>query len=239
MKDFSTYIKENQNSYPVDGRYGFYMFLHTLDELKFSFIKTNNYLNTGNFLYFFRTQLIKNPDSIEDAFEFKDSIQNTFETFEKLSSERLSFYFGIRNGILEYGFFNDMKDVIYKTGQFEIKDNELRNIKSYKCLILISGILLNANTRTLKILQEVKKDLKNLLSDKTSKGITILTIQRLRKMISKDQLKDINDLDKYFTDWCSKFPWGNKVECYTDDSEDIVSFYVKIKPKNNEPSITL
>ena len=100
LKDFQTYIKENQNA-PVDGRYGFYMFLHSLDELKFSFIKTSDYLNTGNFNYFFRTETIKNKLDVLDNFEFKESNKNTFKTYNKLQSERLTFYFGIRNNILE------------------------------------------------------------------------------------------------------------------------------------------
>jgi len=239
VKDFLTYIKENNQNHPIDGRFGFYMFLHTLDELNFSFVKTSNYLNTGNFLYFFRTEIIKKPIDISDAFEFKDSNINTFNIYEKINTERLSFYFGIRNNMIEYGFYNDMTDIIYKTGQFEVKDKEVRSIKSYKCLILINGVLSETNTRTLKILQEVKKDLKNLFQDKKSKTITIITTQRLRKIISKDQLKEEKDLDKYFTDWCNKFPWGKKVESYIDDSEDDISFYIKIKPKNNEPSIVL
>jgi len=237
MKDFLTYIKENQNT-PVDGRYGFYMFLYSLDELKFTFIKTGDYLNTGNFLYFFRTEIIRTSIDVLDNFEFKDSNKYTFRTYNKLKDERLSFYFGVRNGILEYGFYNDMKDVIYKTGQFEIKDQELRSIKSYKCLVLINGVLQLTNTRTLKILHEVKNDLKNLFPEVNSKGVTILTTQRLRKTFQKDQIKE-EKLDKYFSDWCNKFPWGKKVESYIDDSEDIVSFYIKIKPKNNEPSIVL
>jgi len=237
IKNYLTYIKENQNA-PVDGRFGFYMFLHSLDELKFTFIKTGDYLNVGNFEYFFRTEIIKNQIDVLDNFEFKESNGNTFRTYEKIKDERLSFYFGIRNGILEFGFYNDMTDIIYKTGQFEIKDRELRTIKSYKCLVLINGVLNTTNTRTLKILHDVKKDLKNLFPDIPNKGITILTIQRLRKMIPKDQIKE-KDLEKYFSDWCSKFSWVKKVESYIDDSEDIISFYVKIKPKKNEPSITL
>ena len=237
LKDFQTYIKENQNA-PVDGRYGFYMFLHSLDELKFSFIKTSDYLNTGNFNYFFRTETIKNKLDVLDNFEFKESNKNTFKTYNKLQSERLSFYFGIRNNILEYGFYNDVKDIIYKTGQFDIKDKEVRSIKAYRCLVMISGILNEMNSRTLKLLYEIKNDLKNLFPDVANKGITILTPQRIRKTINKKDITEEN-LDKYFSDWCNKFPWGKNVESSVDNSDDIVSFYVKITPKSNEPSITL
>jgi hypothetical protein len=242
IKDFLTYIKENQGS-PVDGRYGFYMFLHTLDEMKFSFIKSGNYLNTGNFLYFFRTEWIKKPIDVLDGFEFKDSVKNTFRTYGKISNEKLSFYFGIRNGILEYGFYNDLKDVIYKTGQLNIKDNELRQIKSYSCLAMISGVLRIASTKTLTLLHEIKKDLKYFFEDKTSKGIIILTTMRLRKVISKELLKDnmknSDDLTNTFVEWCNKYPWGKKIEAYIDDSEDDVSFYIKIKSKNSDKPVVL
>ena len=241
MKDFITYIKENQESL-IDGRYGFYMFLQTLDELKFLFVKSGDYLNTGNFLYFFRTEWIKTQLDVLDEFEFKDSVKNTFNVLNKLQSEKLSFYFGIRNGNLEYGLYSDLKDILYKTGQFSIKDKELRQLKSYKCLLLINGVLRMASTRTLILLHEIKKDMKQLFEDKTSKGTTILTTMRLRKVISKDKLiEEMKDdkLTEHFVEWCKKYPWGKKVDAYIDDTDTDVSFYVKINPKVSEKPIVL
>jgi hypothetical protein len=241
IKNYITYLKESQES-SIDGRYGFYMFLQTLDDLKFSFVKSGNYLNTGNFLYFFRTEWIKNPIEVLDEFEFKDSVKNTFKILNKLQSEKLSFYFGIRNGNLEYGLYSDLKDMLYKTGQFIIKDNELRQIKSYNCLLLINGVLKIASTKTLILLHEIKKDMKQLFEDKTSNGTTILTTMRIRKIISKDKLiEEMKDdkLTDYFVEWCKKYPWAKKVEAYIDDTDTNVSFYVKINPKISEKPITL
>jgi hypothetical protein len=240
IKNFLTYINETKQEPTNDNRYGFYMYLQTLDELKFSFIKSGNYLNTGNFLYFFRTEWIKNPTKILNEFESKNSIRNVFRIYNKINQEKLSFYFGIRNGILEYGFYNDLKDVIYKAGEFKIKDSELRKMTSYKCLTMISGILKIASTKTLKLLHEIKKDMKYLFEDKTNKGTTILTTMRLRKPINKNLLKNEKDLDVYFTNWCNDHPWGEKVESYIDDSEnDYVSFYVKIKNQISEKPVAL
>jgi hypothetical protein len=239
IKNFITYITENQST--IDGRYGFYMFLNTLDELKFSFIKSGNYLNTGNFIYFFRTEWIKNPIDIKDEFEFKDSIKNSFNTYNKISKDKLCFYFGIRNDKLEYGFYNDLKDVIYKTGEFPIKDAELRQIKSYRCLAMISDILRIASIKTLVILHDIKKDMKYLFEDKTSKSLTILTTMRLKKIFDKESLKEYkeDDLITMFVNWCNKYPWGKKAEAYIDDNENEISFYVKIKTKNSDKPITL
>ena len=103
---------------------------------------------------------------------------------------------------------------------------------------MIGGILNEMNSRTLKLLYEIKNDLKNLFPDVANKGITILTPQRLRKIFDKKNITEEN-LDKYFSDWCNKFPWGKKVESSVDNSDDVVSFYVKITPKSNEPYIIL
>lgn len=238
IKDFLTYIKENQEI--IDGRSGFYLLLQTLDTLKFSFIKSGNFLNVGNFLYFFRTEWIKNPVNVLNNFESKDLVKNTFRTYSKLKNEKLAFYIGVRNGNLEFGFYSDLKDVIYKTGEFKIRDSELRKMTSFKCVTMINGILRLASIKTLTILHQIKKDMKYLFEDKTSKEISILTTMRLKKVIDKKELdQNYDDLIKYFVDWCNKYPWGKKVEAYIDDTEDDVSFYVKIKPKESEKPVTL
>jgi len=90
-----------------------------------------------------------------------------------------------------------------------------------------------------KILFVIKKDLKYLFEEKNSKGINILTTMRLRKIIEKSLLKDQEDLEKYFNEWCSKYPWGKKIESYIDDSGDDVSFYIKIKPDNSDQPVVL
>lgn len=241
IKSFLTYIRENQEKNVIDGRNGFFIILQILDTLKFSFIKSGNYLNVGNFLYFFRTEWIKNPVNVLNSIQSKDLIKNTFKIYSKIKDEKLSFYFGVRNGNLEFGFYNDLKDVIYKTGEFKIRDSELRKMTSFKCVTMISGILRLASTKTLTILHQIKKDMKYLFEDKTSKGISILTTMRLRKVIEKKELdqKNYDDLIKYFVDWCNKYPWGKKVEAYIDDTEDDVSFYIKIKPKESEKPLTL
>lgn len=232
ITNFSTYINESKKEASIDNRYGFFTFLQILDDMKFSFIKSGDYLNVGNFLYFFRTEWIKNPQIVLQKFESIESIKNIFKVYSKINHEKLAFYFGVRNGILEYGFYNDIKDTIYKTGEFKVRDGEMKKMTSFKCLTMISGILRLSSTKTLIILHQVKKDMKYLFEDKVSKGTTILTTQRLRKIIAKNLLdmKDDN-LVKHFVDWCNKYPWGKKVEAYIDDSTEDVSFYVKIIDK--------
>ena len=237
ITDFTTFIKEGLNM--IDDRSGFFTLLQILDELKFSFIKTSNYLNVGNYFYFFRTERIKKPMDITSGFESKEKVMNTAKVYNKINTQSLCFYFGIRNGMLEYGLYNDFEDMVYKTGEFKTRDGELRKMKSYKCLALISGVLRISSTKTLNILHQIKKDLKYLFEDKKSKGTYILTTMRIRKIIQKDLLKDIEDLEKYLVDWCNKYPWSKKVESYIDDSEDDVSFYIKIKPNESDKPITL
>ena len=235
MIKYNDYIKENQLK--LDGRHGFFMFLKLIDDLKFNFIKSNHYLNVGKYLYFFTTEHIKNKDKFYDYFRDCLSIKTTVNTAINLKDKRISFYFGIKDNKLEYGFQDDTTREIYKTGSFEVDDRYVKSLKSYKCLVLIVNIFKDVNLKNLKLLHEIKSSMKNWYEDKGK--ILILNENILKKTINKDdlkeELKDINDLLRKYENWCEKFKWVNKVFYYIDnDDDDSVTFYIKIKPKNSE-----
>ena len=232
MIKYYEYIKENQLK--LDGRHGFFMFLKLIDDLKFNFIKTNHYLNVGKYLYFFTTEHIKNKDKFYDHFRDCLSIKTTCDTAINLKDKRISFYFGIKDNKLEYGFQDDMNRDIYKTGSFEVDDRYVKALKSYKCLVLIVNILKNVNLKNLMLLHEIKSHMKGWYEDKGK--VIILNENILKKTISKEnlkeELKDVNALLRKYENWCEKFKWVNKVFYYIDnDDEDNVTFYIKIKPK--------
>lgn len=231
MINYKDFIKEKIDI-KLDGKYGFFMFLKLIDDLKMNFLKTSHYLNTGKYQYFFTTEHIKNKEQFVGYFRDSLSIKTTCDTAQKLKDIRLSFYFGIKNNNLEYGFQDDMKKFIYKTGIFEIDNKYIRSIKSYKCLSLIENILKKTDLLKLNLLQEIKSALKFWYENKGD--ILILNDNIIRKSIDKEDIK--NDIEDYsvllqsYEKWCEKFKWINKVYYYIDnDDENKVTFYIKIK----------
>ncbi len=236
MINYIQYIKEN-NSPKIDGKYGFFLFLKLIDDLKLNFIKTSNYLNTGKYQFFFTTENIKNKENFVGYFNDSLSLKTTCDTAKKIKDLRISCYFGIKNNILEYGFQDDMNKNIYKTGEFNIDNKYIKSLNSYKCLSLIDGILKRTNLINLNLLQEVKSALKFWYENEGN--ILILNDTIIKKSIDKNELKDeltdVNKLLYKYETWCEKFKWYNKVYYYLDsDDEDMVTFYIKIKPKTSK-----
>jgi hypothetical protein len=232
MIKYYQYIKEN-NGPKLDGKYGFFMFLKLIDDMKMNFIKSTHFLNTGKYQYFFTTEHIRSKDTFLGYFTDSLSLKTTCETAEQIKDNRMSFYFGIKNNNLEYGFQNDMTREIYKTGLFKVDTRYVRSLKSYKCLVLIEGILKNSNLTNLNLLQEIKSHLKGWYEGKGI--ILILNENIIKKTIDKEELteelKDVNGLLRKYEKWCEKFKWINKVFYYIDgEDDDNVTFYIKIKP---------
>jgi len=238
MIKYYEYIKENQMK--LDGKHGFFMFLKLLDDMKMNFLKTGHYLNTGKYQYFFTTDHIRNKDHFAGYFRDSLSLKITCVAAKQLKDKRVSFYFGVKDNMLEYGFQDDMTREIYKTGLFQINTRYLRSLKSYKCLSLIENILKNSNIGNLNLLQKVKINLKNWYE---GKGSTIILNENIvkktiEKASIKEDVKDSNALLRKYEVWCEKFKWFDKVYYYVDNEEENeVTFYVKIKPKQNDQEI--
>lgn len=239
MKDYYEYIKEN-NEIRLDGRHGFFMFLKLIDDMKMHFIKTNHFLNVGKYQYFFTTEAIRRKDEFLAYFKECLSLKITCDTAKKIKDERLSFYFGVKDNHMEYGFNDDMKRSIYRTGIFDVNTKYLRSLRSYKCLSLIENVLKNSNISNLNLLQEIKSHLKGWYENKGN--LLILNENMIRKTLKRDDIHDeaknsVELLQKY-EKWCEKFKWHNKVYYYIDNEEDNeVDFYIKIKPKKNVEEI--
>jgi hypothetical protein len=237
MINYYDYIKENEGP-KLDGRHGFFMFLKLIDDLKMHFIKSNHYFNMGKYQYFFTTEHVAKKEDFHGYFTDSMSLRTTCETAEQIKDERISFYFGVKNNNLEYGFQNDMSREIYKTGLFKVDTKYVRSLKSYKCLSLIEGVLKNSNLSNLILLHDIKSALKTGWYE--GKGdVIILNENIIRKTISKEDLKeeskDSNAILKKYEDWCEKFKWAKKVFYYIDNEDDEkVTFYIKVKPKQIE-----
>lgn len=213
-----------------DGKNGFFMFLEVIDEMKMNFIKSSNYLNIGNYLYFFTTEYIKNKEQLFDIIVDLSSIEILFKTYKNIKDNRLSFFIGIKDNILEYGFQDDMTLLVYKTGYFKINNNFLKNLNSFKCLSLIDGILKITNLNNLNLLHEIKKSLFYWYKDEGQPFVLNNII--VKKSIDKSVVKHLkpHELLYKYERWCEKFKWFNKVYYYIDnDDDDKITFYIKIK----------
>lgn len=218
----------------LNGKYGFFIFLDIIDQLKNSFIK-EDYLNTKDFNLFFTTDKIEDKMKLSDILEFKKSLNIAYETLIHIRNLRLSFYFGVKDFKLQYGFHDDLKRMIYKVGEFKITSTFLRNLRSYKCITLISNILENVILKDLNILQKTKKDLVYFIDDKF-KDIKFIDEKRLFKCISNKELDNYvkgDKLTEYFDSWCFKHKWYYSVYNYVDRDDNNTYFYIKIKDKDD------
>lgn len=235
MIKYIEYLKEN-NSNKIDSRNGFFMYLSLIDELKMNFLKTSKYLNTEDYQYFFTTEHIKNKNKFEDIFDKMLSLKTTCSVAQGNLGKRLSFYFGVKNNKLEYGFQDDSDRDLMKTGEFDVDYRFIRGLRSFKCLSLIQGILENSRLPNLNLLQEIKLDLEYWFEDKGD--ILIFNEEIVTKAIDKDDIKqEIIDIPKLlykYEKWCEGFKWFNKVYFYIDAEDDKnATFYIKIKNKKN------
>jgi len=201
--------------------------------LKNSFIK-EDYLNVRDFNIFFTTDKIKDKNKLSDLIEYKKSLDVAFITLSHIKNLRLSFYFGVRDFNIEYGFHDDLKRMVYKVGEFKITSSYLKSLQSYKCITMISKVLLSVNLKDLELLQKVRMDLKYLFDQKFN-DIEIKHGDKVIKKINKVELNNYYNVDKiteYFDLWSFKHNWYYNTYNYTDVEGDDVYFYVKIKPND-------
>jgi hypothetical protein len=224
---------QNINESKLNGKYGFFMFLEIIDEMKNSFIK-ENHLNTSDFNMFFTTDKILDKNKLTNILEYKNSIDVSYQTLIHIRNLRLSFYFGIRNFVLEYGFHDDLKRMVYKTGEFKITSSFLKNLSNYKCITLINNILKNSNLKNLVMLQNIKNDNKNLI-DKKFTDIKIYD-DRVIKKINNIELNNYikNDISEFFDSWSFKHKWYYSTYNYIDINELDTDFHIKLKDPDKD-----
>jgi hypothetical protein len=229
-------ISENyvNNEFKMGGKYTFFMFLLVIDELKNSFVK-EDYLNIKDFNLFFTTDHIKNKTNLINLLQYKKTLEYGYDTFIKLKQHRLSFYFGIKDYILEYGFHDDMKRIIWKIGEFKMTNVFLKNLSSYKSIVLISKILNNINLKELILLQKIKTDIKELFGINTGQCLIEDELRVVKKINNIELLNYYRDnkISDYFNNWCSNFKWFYNTYNYVFTDEDNTYFYVKLKKSDS------
>ena len=226
MNKFSENITES-----LAGVNGFNIFLNIIDSFDFHFHKIN-YLNIGDYFYFFYTDKIEKKHELLDMLEFKKSLPSAYETLKTIINERISFYISIKE-ILEFGFFNIDKDTFHKIGEFPVTSKTIRNL-NHKTLKLILYNLSKVNIKNMKFLHSLKNDFNSLFKD--CQGVIKIMDEYRIKNTFESNIFDGNDLDddkltNHINHWGMKYPWYNKVTCYAvvDLIEKKVNFFIRIK----------
>jgi len=225
ISKYNAYLNESK----VSGKYGFFMFLDIIDRMNNSFIM-EDYLNVSDFNIFFTTDKIKDKGKLTDILEFKKSLISAYNTLIHIRNLRLSFYFGVRYSMLEYGFHDDIKRVVYKIGEFKVNSSFLNRMSSYKCVSLIYDILKNVKLKDLVFLSNIKTEIRYLFDNKFD--VRIDSGDRVIKTINNIELKNYysgDDVRIYFDSWCYKFKWYYDVYNYVDVDDDNTYFIIKLK----------
>jgi len=216
----------------LSGQNAFDIFLDIICDFNFIFVK-QNYLNMGDYNYFFTTEKISNKQEVLDTLKRKSSLETAYLTLGSIKDMRLSIYFAIKDNVLTYGYFNEDNSYIYKVGKFKINTKILKLLSRKKCLKTIRSILDNSNLKNLSLLQIIKVDFHTLF-DNVKSDVEIIDENRIKNTfdlsIFKDEDRNENKLRIYLTQWSRNFKWSNKCYYIIHLTEKYAHFYIKIIP---------
>jgi len=228
MKQFSK-LYENED-FDLSGVGGFEVFIDTIDELELLFIK-NDFLNQGEFSYFFTSEKIDDNYNVINLLKRKRSLNFAYNTLQSIKEMRLSFFFGVKRKTLIYGFFNEDTKYIYKVGAFNVTTKYLQKMKGYS-LKNIKNVLLNVNMFRINKVHQIKKDMETLFegveADITIKKPYIVTKKYPLNTFKEEDLSE-NKLNYSLLIWSRKFKWHHKVYSFVNITEENVLFNIKLK----------
>lgn len=231
-QEFVKLLKENtqENTIDLAGKNAFKLFLNVIDEFEHTFMK-QNYLNTGEYLYFFTTDKIIKKYEIIDVLEHKSSLKYAYYTLAKLKDMRLSFYFGIKKNMLYYGFYNETNGYVYKVGEFKVNNNFLSTIKN-GCFKTIRKVIEKMNLKNINQLHLIRVDFHTFFQDFNG-DIEIMDEERIKKTFNSNIFKeeDLDELKLNYTleQWSRNFDWSGKYYYYSLITDKFIHFYIKIK----------
>ena len=220
-----------ENNIKLSGKNAFDIFLNMISDFNMLFIK-QDYYNTGDYNYFFTSEKITKTKEIIDTLSRKKSLETAYKTLGNIQNMRLSFFFGVKNSVLFYGYYNEDNRYVYKVGKFKVTPKDLRNISKKKSMKTIRLILQNNNLKNMKLLQEIKVDFHTLF-DTDENDVEILDEYRIKNSFSSDFLReedlDENKLRIFLLQWSRNFKWSDKCHYYIHLTDKYVHFYIKIK----------
>lgn len=233
MNKYNNFLKEEIEEIELAGKHAFEVWLDVIDDAGNEFTK-QNYLNTNTYSYFFTTDPIGDNVDVASHFELKQSLNTAYKTLLSIKNDRVSFYFGVREFKLEYGFFDEIKMLVYKVGIFSITTQFLKNLVEHDCLSVIKRTFRKSNLTNLNKLHEVKKDFETFW-DQIEGKIEIMDEKRIKKSFSLENFSvdDRNEIKMSISleKWAFDFPWRKSFNYYANLTEKFVHLYIKIKEK--------
>lgn len=207
----------------------FDIFLEVIDELNYKF-HNQEYMNTGIYSYFFQTDLINIDMKILDLFEFKKSLPLAYPTLKSIKDKRITFYFAVKEMILEYGFFDPDKELVYKIGEFDINVNYLKSLKN-RCIISIKSSLNKSNIRYVFLLNKIKKELLKIFN--VEGKIKVLDEFRIKisydKKLFKDEDLTEDNMNNYINNWLIDNKLYKNYIGHAVITDDNVNIYINTK----------
>lgn len=224
-------IDPSINKEQMSGKYAFDIFLDIISDFDLLFIK-QDYYNTQDYWYFFTTEKITKYKELLDVLKRKTSLKLAHTTLNSLKDKKLSFFFGVKDYTVFYGFNDEITGEVYEVGKFKTTNKEFKNLKYKKCLKTIRDVIKNSNLKNLKLLHTIKKDFKTLFN-LNDVDIEIIDERRVKSTYSIDifKIQDRNEdrLAIYMTQWSRKFSWTDKCYYYVRLTEKYAHFYIKLK----------
>lgn len=217
----------------LSGKHSFFMFLQIISNHDYHFILNSFYTRLYNYHFFFSTETIDKIDEYIEIFKFKHSLESSYEILKKIKSNKLAFFFGIKdNSLLRYGFLDLDTQRSYVVGEFRVTDGYFQSIVKYKALQSVNKIIQNLNVKSLSVLAKVKQDFEKFYSSKKNIKIRIVD-NKVINYFSRDQFTEddisMNRLYRALDQWVSKKSWRNSVEFSVDDTVDPVEFIIIVK----------
>ena len=228
MKNYNDYIKENLE---LSGKNSFFNFLQIIGNHGYHFIYSQHYTESYQYLYFFVTETLKNNDEFLDVFRYKTSLKSTTYILGKLKSNKVSFFFGIKDGILRYGILDTLSKKSHVCGEFKVTDKYFNSIKKYKAIGYVNKYLQNINIRNITLMRDIKKDLEKFYPSKKVKNVEIEGKNQViasidRHKFTQDDLQT-NRPFRVLHEWVAKQDWRAKVHYYVnEDNTDVLEFII-------------
>jgi hypothetical protein len=231
MKKFLNYIKESQEIQPeMSGKHGFEIFLELINDNDIEWTK-KSYMNTGEYLYFFRSEHIQDNQGIAEQLEFKKSLKTAYLTLNSIRDKRVCFYFGVRNNKLEYGFYDEISFTVYKIGIFEVNNFYFKKFPKEANLSIVRKALENVNIKTLELLRQIRTDLGSFWTQLESKT-EIIDEKGVRRALPIEYFKiedrtDVNMMSALDYN-IKEFEWKDRVHAYVEITEENIYFFIRL-----------
>jgi len=220
-------------TYALSGKHSFLTFLQIISNHDFHFIVNDQFTKLYNYHFFFSTETIKDVDEFVDIFKYKHSLASTYEILLKIRTNKLAFFFGVKeNSLLRYGFLDLDTQRSYVVGEFQVTGQYFNSISKYKALQFINKVIQTVNVKNLSTMAKVKRDFENFYKSKKSKKIRIVDNKIInyfeRSEFTDDDFK-LNRPFRVLDQWVTKKSWKDRVEYSVDDTTDPIQFIVIVK----------